>query len=310
MAEIARDRAWTQIADHLYPGATVRRVWSLGGGVSSQMTALEIALADGGVVKLVVRRPGDHTLARNPHALTHEAAVLRAAIAAGVPAPAPLWVDESGALLPGPLMVQPYVEGVSLYAAEVGARAVVLMATHLARLHRAAVDVAALEFLPSTASILTPWHDGLDESLQEGRIRAALDRAGLPPPVAPCLLHGDFWPGNLLWQGENLVAVVDWEDAMLGDPLVDLAISRLDVLWIYGADAMHALTATYRGLAPVDAAALARYDLVAALRPCGNLPAWAAGWPRLGRPDITLATMTAAHAWFVEQALAVLQHPN
>ena len=35
-----------------------------------------------------------------------------------------------------------------------------------------------------------------------------------PPPVQvnrPVLLHGDFWPGNILWRDGRLVAVIDWE---------------------------------------------------------------------------------------------------
>jgi len=35
---------------------------------------------------------------------------------------------------------------------------------------------------------------------------------------APVLVHGDFWPGNILWQQNQLAGVIDWEDAMLGEP--------------------------------------------------------------------------------------------
>jgi aminoglycoside phosphotransferase (APT) family kinase protein len=37
------------------------------------------------------------------------------------------------------------------------------------------------------------------------------------------LLHGDFWPGNALWRDGALVAILDWEDAAIGDPLADVA---------------------------------------------------------------------------------------
>jgi aminoglycoside phosphotransferase (APT) family kinase protein len=59
------------------------------------------------------------------------------------------------------------------------------------------------------------------------------------------LLHGDFWPGNVLWKGGRLVAVIDWEDACLGDPLADLATARVELLCGYGHDAMEWFTTRY-----------------------------------------------------------------
>jgi aminoglycoside phosphotransferase (APT) family kinase protein len=118
----------------------------------------------------------------------------------------------------------------------------------------------------------------------------------------PALLHGDFWPGNLLWKDGKLVAVIDWEDAEVGNPLADFAISRLDILWIFGLDALHAFTERYQSLVTLDFSQLAYWDLFAALRPASRIAAWAAGWPQLGRSDITEATMRAGHRWFVNQA--------
>lgn len=67
-------------------------------------------------------------------------------------------------------------------------------------------------------------------------------RAGSAPPCTharatsawrggrtPTLLHGDYWPGNLLWRGNEIVALLDWEDAALGDPLSDLAAARVEL---------------------------------------------------------------------------------
>jgi len=43
-------------------------------------------------------------------------------------------------------------------------------------------------------------------------------------PVAPrvSLLHGEYRPGNFLYEGSQIRAVVDWEYAHLGDPVEDL----------------------------------------------------------------------------------------
>ena len=59
------------------------------------------------------------------------------------------------------------------------------------------------------------------------------------------LLHGDYWPGNVIWQDGRLVAVIDWEDAGLGDPLADLATARAELLCHHGDDAMDQFTDRY-----------------------------------------------------------------
>ncbi len=89
----------------------------------------------------------------------------------------------------------------------------------------------------------------LDDSLAEGRIRAALEAAWpWPQQNTSALLHGDYWPGNILWRDGRLVGVIDWEDAALGDPLADLANSRLEIFWAFGGDVMHDFTRRYTAL--------------------------------------------------------------
>jgi aminoglycoside phosphotransferase (APT) family kinase protein len=42
----------------------------------------------------------------------------------------------------------------------------------------------------------------------------------------PALVHGDFTPHNVMWKGDQLTAVIDWEGAHFGDPAEDLAYIR------------------------------------------------------------------------------------
>jgi aminoglycoside phosphotransferase (APT) family kinase protein len=46
--------------------------------------------------------------------------------------------------------------------------------------------------------------------------------ANLPDQQETALLHGDYRTGNMLFHGEEITAVLDWEFAGLGDPLYDL----------------------------------------------------------------------------------------
>lgn len=43
-----------------------------------------------------------------------------------------------------------------------------------------------------------------------------------PAESAPTLVHGDYHYGNMLFRGPDVVAVLDWEIAQLGQPLIDL----------------------------------------------------------------------------------------
>jgi aminoglycoside phosphotransferase (APT) family kinase protein len=45
----------------------------------------------------------------------------------------------------------------------------------------------------------------------------------VPAEKAPTLVHGDYHMGNLLFHGPRVAAVLDWEIAQIGQPLLDLA---------------------------------------------------------------------------------------
>jgi len=45
----------------------------------------------------------------------------------------------------------------------------------------------------------------------------------VPAERSPTLVHGDYHMGNLLFHGPRVAAVLDWEIAQIGQPLLDLA---------------------------------------------------------------------------------------
>ena len=123
-----------------------------------------------------------------------------------------------------------------------------------------------LAFLPHADDIIALEQER--QSPEQPRNHAALERArtrlDFNPPV---LLHGDFWLGNLLWNGDRPAAIIDWEDAMLGDPLADLGKSRLESLWALGPEAMQLYTEHYLRLnRQLNAATLPYWDLRGASR--------------------------------------------
>ncbi|PKL74349.1 MAG: phosphotransferase family protein [Candidatus Melainabacteria bacterium HGW-Melainabacteria-1] len=289
------------IAKHLAPAGRLLWAKPLGGGISARTTAFELGAADGSTQKLVLRQPGPRMLARRPNAAWEEFDLLQRLLPHDLGSPVPVWLD-SGTLGGQPGLVLNYLAGQPWMGPEISEHKLMAMAMRLARIH--AVEDSALASLPRRQLPKPPAH--LDQSLQEGRIREALMPVWPLPESQNGLLHGDFWPGNLLWEADELKAVIDWEDAGWGDPLADLASARLDVLWIYGQEAMECFTKSYLDLSDCDPSNLPYWDLWAALRPAGALADWALGWSALGRPELTEARLREDHGRFVAQAFAAI----
>ena len=98
MPETIDPIALAAIAQQLAPGATVLRAWPLRGGISAQMTAVELALPNaatrrGELRRVIVRQPGDWALREYPQAARREFRVLEIAREVGAAAPAPLLLD-------------------------------------------------------------------------------------------------------------------------------------------------------------------------------------------------------------------------
>ena len=85
------------------------------------------------------------------------------------------------------------------------------------------------------------------------------------------LLHGDLWPGNVLFKRKLLMGVVDWSDACVGPHLADVANTRMELAWMWGEEAMHLFTQRYFENMPLRLSkggrSLAYWDLAASIKP-------------------------------------------
>jgi aminoglycoside phosphotransferase (APT) family kinase protein len=216
--------------------------------------------------------------------------------------PKPYLVDTEGDIFDIPYIVIEFIEGTTDFAPATLDDAVLQLATHLASIHR--VDTTPLTFLPDKtrhySDKLRQRPVTLDDSLSEGRIRDLLELVWPLPRHNPLtLLHGDYWPGNILWKNGQVAAVIDWEDAALGDPLADLGSSRLEILWTFGIEAMEQYTQHYQAVTALDFTNLPYWDLCAALRPASKLLEWAGD-------AVTEKRMRDGHLHFITQSFANL----
>lgn len=212
-----------QLVHALSPEAKAFRVTRLTGGVSAEAFAVELTHSDDSVETVVVRhRPASP----DRLSMTQEYAVQSAVHEAGLPVPRPrlLWSAET--------MVMDFVEGTSALPTH-GPE---MMADALARIH--AQSIAGFENLPAREEPTSV----LERTLADAGLSVPLIEFGV---IDPSLLHGDFWAGNLLWREGELAAILDWEDAAIGDPLSDVASARVELEVASGPSAAEAFTTRY-----------------------------------------------------------------
>jgi aminoglycoside phosphotransferase (APT) family kinase protein len=121
------------------------------------------------------------------------------------------------------------------------------------------------------------------------------------PAARSMFLHGDVWAGNMLWEGDRCVALIDWKTAGVGDPGVDLGSLRMQMALQYGQAApVHVLEGWQRQAGRV-ATAVPYWDAVAAL----NTPTVMHGWPGFAEDSSPLdaAAVTERRDAFLRTAL-------
>ena len=200
------------------------------------------AFVCGGEGYVLRRAASPEVMAGRPLDHAGEAAVIRAAHAAGVIAP-----DVVAELEPrdgiGSGFVMRRLPGTAAPDAALGEGGAALLrdlGAALAAIHR--IDPAAMAMAPRLDPAAGVEALAEQFGLHGGdrpivALGLAWLRANLPAPVAPRLLHGDFRIGNLMTEPRDgqvrLTGVLDWEIAHLGDYHEDLAFGCMAV-WRFG----------------------------------------------------------------------------
>lgn len=252
-------RAWVEQET----GSAVADLERVGAG-ASRVTWLVDLVDDGGAAGLVLRfDSGDGPLSGTALNLPRETAVYRALADTPVRIPRLVAAHPSGQAL---LIERARgTVGFALADAETQATIARDYLEALADLH--AVDVAALS-LPGFPRPAQPG-DGARQDLAlwrtilrdrvpdgDGSVDWACDWLDAHAPAEAervSLCHGDAGPGNFLFEGSRVTALLDWEFAHLGDPLDDLAWIAVRAQLLGGFGSQRANVAAWRARTGLDA---------------------------------------------------------
>jgi aminoglycoside phosphotransferase (APT) family kinase protein len=217
--------------------------WLASEGWSDETGFLTFHTDSGEELRVVVRRYRTAGVSRGETDPERHFRVLRAMSATGVPVPRVLWFDANSDLFDGPFFVMEAVAGFApvpwspegrRYLAEAGSgppgRQFVDILAAIHRVDWRSVGLADLGGAVTAAGFAADSVERL-----RGRLDAVEDEpepiladgigwlsAHLPERGAVTVVHGDYRTGNLLFTGDRISAVLDWEFACIGDPYYDL----------------------------------------------------------------------------------------
>lgn len=199
---------------------------------------------EGAAVAGVLRLPPPGARPLGPADVARQARIMTALREAGLPAPCILASSADPVLDGRPFVLMERVAGVRIEEAVKTAPARDLVAAAFATIRRvhelpvAATGLAGEDPVGPAAEVVR-WQS-LRARAPEDLVKAAprLEErllGALPALRLPALVHGDYHLGNLLFEGGEVVAILDWEISELGQsPLDEAALCLLAVRQAFG----------------------------------------------------------------------------
>lgn len=183
-------------------------------------------------------------LAIEPDIVEHEASALRWLSRLPLPTPELVAVDISGTHLGIPAILMTKLPGkVDLQPSDMKTW-LSRQAEFLVQLHSTPPPDFLWTYRPyyNTEALQPPtW------SARQEIWRRAIELIQAPPPPSEtCFVHRDFHPVNILWQAGELSGVVDWVNACLGAPNIDIAWNRMNLNYLYGENVANQFLTAYQ----------------------------------------------------------------
>ena len=296
------------VLDIIAPGNHVQSITPLPGSFSNSTYLVETLDSHQAPFLFVIRRYAQFGSYDRGEKARREYSTLTLMRTYGIPAPLPLYLDERGTILGIPGIIVSFVSGKQVVNPSDPMHWAGTLATTLARIHALPWNPLADCLLDgNTEAIWFAHSDVMEEPLlshEDGPLIWRLIRKLSPQlrPAAASLVHVDYWPGNILWQGDQISAVLDWEEASCGDPGYDVAYAELHLHLLGLETAAREFLEVYERSTGHRVENLGYWELAAAARampePARLIPQYCA----LGMPPISPIAMQARLRQFIASA--------
>lgn len=302
--------ALTALLEKLTPGSKVSALQPLLGSFSNSTFLVDIDSAFGVRSRIVVRRYavfGDYDRGEKAR---REYRTLELLKAHAVPAPKPLFLDVEGSTLGRPGIITSFMNGKQVAAPKDPSAWTSELAAVLSRIHSISCEKNEADFLLDANSEAT-WFlrsDGVPDYMQAHPDGPAVWNAlrnlaqGLRR-VEPRLVHIDYQPGNILWEGEHISAVLDWEEAALGDAGIDVAYLCTQLATQFSQELAVEFLRNYETAIGKRVENLEFWELAAAVRMMPDPAAFVPEWQLLGNENCSAESVRQGLTQFIASAM-------
>ncbi|MFK7915655.1 MAG: phosphotransferase family protein [Pseudomonadales bacterium] len=186
----------------------------------------------------VLRRPPLGNVLESAHDMAREHRIISAVAGTAVPVASAVALCTDASVNEAPFYIMDYVDGTVLHDAEAAAPLSTAQRVALSErvidvlvaLHGLSPDAIGLGQLGRKEAYLARQHKRWNKQWAASKthevpeMEAVSEQLGryMPEQLGASVVHGDYRLGNMMIDGGDILAVLDWELCTLGDPLADL----------------------------------------------------------------------------------------